>query len=141
MPDILSSHDHESGPTKPDTPARQAAVDHINDLKRNGKHLEAMRVHEVYISGKPGTYTRGTDEEGKIKKFDEVPEKATFFKNGQWSLEKDSFDPKYAPKDRKIKELQQQIDSGTYKPDASKIAEKIIQRSNNKIKKEDVENI
>lgn len=42
------------------------------------------------------------------------------------SLEKDSRDPKFAPKERKIKELQQRIDTGTYKPDASKIAEKVI---------------
>lgn len=50
-------------------------------------------------------------------------------KNGQWSLkdlEKASVDPKLAPKDAKVKELQSKIDSKTYKPDASKIADKMI---------------
>ena len=36
-------------------------------------------------------------------------------------LRKDAANPKLAPKDHKIKQLQTQIDSGAYKPDASKI--------------------
>lgn len=56
-------------------------------------------------------------------------------KNGQWNLQKDAADPKLAPKEVKIKKLQQQIDSGTYKPDASKIADKIL-KQNEKPKQE-----
>lgn len=41
-------------------------------------------------------------------------------------LEKASANPKFAPKDIKVKELQGKIDSGTYKPDASKIADKML---------------
>lgn len=43
-------------------------------------------------------------------------------------LSKDSADPKYAPKDVKVKQLQQQIDSGKYKPDSKKIAGKMVER-------------
>lgn len=46
--------------------------------------------------------------------------------NGQWSLKKDAADPKLAPKDVKVKELQGKIDSGTYKPDAGKIADAML---------------
>ena len=41
-------------------------------------------------------------------------------------LEKDAANPKLAPKDIKVKELQGKIDAGTYKPDASKIANKMV---------------
>jgi len=67
-----------------------------------------------------------------------APEMIKFEKNGQWSLQKDSADPKLAPKDRKVKELQSQIDAGTYKPDASKIAGamlKPLKEGNKKLKK------
>lgn len=37
-------------------------------------------------------------------------------------MEKDSVNPALAPKERKIKDLQAQIDAGTYKPDSKKIA-------------------
>ena len=43
-------------------------------------------------------------------------------------LEKDAVNPALAPKEVKIKKLQAQIDAGTYKPNASKIAEKMIQK-------------
>lgn len=43
-------------------------------------------------------------------------------------MSKDSVNPKLAPKDRKVKELQQQIDAGTYKPDSKKIAGKMVER-------------
>ena len=43
-------------------------------------------------------------------------------------LEKDSANPALAPKDVKIKELQTKIDAGQYKPDASKIAGKMLQK-------------
>ena len=51
--------------------------------------------------------------------------------NGQWSLQKDSKDPKLAPKEVKIKELQSKIDNKTYKPDASKIAVKMLKKTPN----------
>lgn len=38
------------------------------------------------------------------------------------ALAKDAANPKLAPKEVKIKQLQSQIDSGTYKPDSKKIA-------------------
>ena len=41
-------------------------------------------------------------------------------------MEKDSADPKLAPKEVKVKQLQAQIDAGTYKPDAGKIADKML---------------
>lgn len=44
------------------------------------------------------------------------------------SLKKDAANPALAPKEVKIKKLQAQIDSGTYKPDASKIADKMLQK-------------
>lgn len=43
-------------------------------------------------------------------------------------LNKASKDPALAPKEVKIKKLQAQIDAGTYKPNASKIAEKMLQK-------------
>lgn len=46
--------------------------------------------------------------------------------NGQWSLKKDAANPKLAPKEVKIKELQTKIDSGKYKVPASKIADKMV---------------
>ena len=128
LPPELASHDHSKGPIHKDHPHRQVALDHINNLRRHGWNAEAMRIHENYISGEPGTYTKGSE---KTKKSEEILKVA---KNGQWSLEKDSANPKYAPKERKIKELQTKIDSGTYKPDAGKIADKIIERANSKNK-------
>lgn len=41
-------------------------------------------------------------------------------------LEKDARNPALAPKQVKIKQLQSQIDAGTYKPDPKKIADKMI---------------
>jgi anti-sigma28 factor (negative regulator of flagellin synthesis) len=41
-------------------------------------------------------------------------------------MEKDAKNPALAPKDVKVKELQGKIDAGTYKPDAKKIADKIL---------------
>jgi anti-sigma28 factor (negative regulator of flagellin synthesis) len=60
-----------------------------------------------------------------------IKEEVEFSKNGQWSMkkgcmEKGSMDPKLAPKDRKVKELQTKIDSGAYKPDAGKIADAML---------------
>lgn len=49
------------------------------------------------------------------------------------SMQKDAVNPALAPKEVKIKELQTKIDAGKYKPDAGKIADKIIERS--KVKK------
>ncbi len=47
--------------------------------------------------------------------------------NGQWDiLNKDAANPKLAPKDVKVKQLQQQIDAGTYKPDPKKIADAML---------------
>lgn len=108
MPDVLSTHDHAKGPTKPDTPARQAAIDHINALRTSGVpggKAEALRVYQQYVAGKPGDYTRGVDEKGNVKKdevqkdvnySDEVPERSTFYKNGQWKIEKVSEVPNKA---------------------------------------------
>lgn len=44
-------------------------------------------------------------------------------------LEKASKDPKLAPKETKVKNLQAQIDAGAYKPNASKIADKMLNPS------------
>lgn len=41
-------------------------------------------------------------------------------------LEKDAANPALAPKEVKIKQLQAQIDAGTYKPDSKKIADKMV---------------
>lgn len=49
-------------------------------------------------------------------------EELTCSANGQWSLKKDAANPALAPKAKKVKALQQQIDAGTYKPDSKKIA-------------------
>lgn len=58
--------------------------------------------------------------------------------NGQWSImEKDASDPKLAPKDAKVKQLQTQIDAGKYKPDASKIAGAMLSHPEQPIKKEE----
>jgi anti-sigma28 factor (negative regulator of flagellin synthesis) len=64
-------------------------------------------------------------DQPSIKK-EEMNEVCKLDKNGQWSLEKDAADPKLAPKDRKVKELQTKIDTGAYKPDAGKIADKML---------------
>lgn len=41
-------------------------------------------------------------------------------------MEKDAANPALAPKEVKVKKLQAQIDAGTYKPDAKKIADKML---------------
>lgn len=41
-------------------------------------------------------------------------------------MEKDAANPALAPKEVKIKQLQAQIDAGTYKPDPKKIADKML---------------
>lgn len=46
-------------------------------------------------------------------------------------LNKASKDPALAPKEVKIKQLQAQIDAGTYKPDAKKIADKMLKKTPN----------
>jgi len=46
-------------------------------------------------------------------------------------LNKASKDPKLAPKETKIKNLQAQIDAGAYKPNAPKIADKMLNPSHN----------
>jgi hypothetical protein len=43
-------------------------------------------------------------------------------------LDKDAKDPNLAPKELKIKQLKAQVQSGQYKPNAGKIAEKMIER-------------
>jgi len=43
-------------------------------------------------------------------------------------LEKDAADPKFAPKEVKVKQLKAQVAAGTYKPDSKKIADKIVER-------------
>jgi anti-sigma28 factor (negative regulator of flagellin synthesis) len=57
---------------------------------------------------------------------------------GKESLEKDSKDPTWRPKDMKIKQLQSQIDSGTYKPDAKAIAGKMLEHKDKPLKKLEV---
>ncbi len=59
-------------------------------------------------------------------------EELTCSANGQWSLKKDAVNPALAPKAKKVKMLQQQIDAGTYKPDAGKIAGAMIEHSKKK---------
>lgn len=53
-----------------------------------------------------------------------MPEKHNLIKPKE--LQKDSRDPALAPKQVKVKQLQAQIDAGTYKPDSKKIADKMI---------------
>lgn len=43
-------------------------------------------------------------------------------------LEKDAANPALAPKEVKVKQLQAQIDAGTYKPDPKKIAAKMLSK-------------
>ncbi len=74
-------------------------------------------------------------EQPSIKK-----EELCMSENGQWSLKKDAANPKLAPKDVKVKELQGKIDSGTYKPDAGKIADAIIKHPDKPLDKTDYEN-
>lgn len=49
-------------------------------------------------------------------------------KDESGSLEKDAADPKFAPKEVKVKQLKAQVDAGTYKPDSKKIADKMVER-------------
>lgn len=56
-----------------------------------------------------------------IKDTDPKPLKIPTTKKAE-EMEKDSRDPKLAPKEVKVKQLQAQIDAGTYKPDPKKIA-------------------
>lgn len=89
------------------------------------KSPDVRNPHAVCVSA-------GVEPDAWKKSHDEY---LTLFKNGQWELKKDSVNPKLAPKDRKVKELQTKIDAGTYKPDAGKIAEKMLQSG--AIKKEE----
>lgn len=57
---------------------------------------------------------------------------------GKESLEKDSKDPNWMPKDKKIAHLQRQIDAGTYKPDSKKIAGKMLEHKDKPLKKLEV---
>jgi anti-sigma28 factor (negative regulator of flagellin synthesis) len=63
-----------------------------------------------------------------MDKIDSLIKTLTEFKE---ELEKASKDPALAPKEVKIKELQGKIDAGTYKPDASKIADKMLKKGPN----------
>jgi hypothetical protein len=51
------------------------------------------------------------------------------------SLEKDSKDPNWMPKDKKIDHLQRQIDQGTYRPDSKKTAEVMLKHPKRPLKK------
>lgn len=51
------------------------------------------------------------------------------------SMKKDAKNPALAPKDRKVKDLQHKIDSGTYKPDSEKTAEAILKHPSKPLKK------
>ena len=62
----------------------------------------------------------------KIK--EEAQEVLDMHKDENGSLEKDAADPKFAPKEVKVKQLKEQVAAGTYKPDSKKIAEKIVER-------------
>jgi len=53
-------------------------------------------------------------------------------------LEKDSANPALAPKDVKVKQLQAQIDAGTYKPNAGKIADKMLKDEDRMVAKEEM---
>lgn len=80
----------------------------------------------------PGSASNMTKEEAP----QEVPEKVNLNnpyneqeddkKKKKEELEKASKDPALAPKEVKIKQLQSQIDAGTYKPDPKKIADKML---------------
>lgn len=80
----------------------------------------------------PGSTPNMTKEEAP----QEVPEKVNLNnpyneqeddkKKKKEELEKASKDPALAPKEVKIKQLQSQIDAGTYKPDPKKIADKML---------------
>lgn len=63
------------------------------------------------------------------------------YKNGQWEIKKVSFNPKLAPKEVKVKELQQKIQAGTYKPDAGKIADAMLSHPEKPLKKEEKVNL
>lgn len=56
-----------------------------------------------------------------------APQMIKFEKNGQWSLQKDYASKELSDREQKVKNLQRQVDAGTYKPDSSKIAEAMIQ--------------
>lgn len=55
-------------------------------------------------------------------------------KNIAMPMNKDAANPKLAPKDVKVKKLQSQVDAGTYKPDASKIAGAMLQHPEKPLK-------
>lgn len=55
-----------------------------------------------------------------------APQMVKFEKNGQWSLQKDYASKELSDREQKVKNLQRQVDAGTYKPDSSKIAEAMI---------------
>ena len=61
-----------------------------------------------------------------------LKEELTCSANGQWNLNKDAANPELAPKDKKVKMLQAQVDAGTYKPDAGKIAGAMIEHAKKK---------
>lgn len=50
------------------------------------------------------------------------------YQNDMNTVQKDSADPKWAPKEVKVKQLKAQIDAGTYKPDPKKIADKMLSK-------------
>lgn len=78
----------------------------------------------------PGASTPNMDKADAVRPdagFGKVTVKDTRPKDEQ-DLTKDAADPKLAPKDVKVKALQGQIDAGTYKPDASKIAGKMLSK-------------
>jgi anti-sigma28 factor (negative regulator of flagellin synthesis) len=117
-----------------------------NYIARDGKNREAnpkLRDSDIGPGGKVHLIKEeGTNEEdgnhnkGKFKVMPMAPEKSVKHLSASGKpyngddknvkkdegMEKDSADPKLAPKDKKIKALQQQVDAGTYKPDSKKTA-------------------
>lgn len=78
-------------------------------------------------------YNDQDEDKKKLKK-----EELMCAANGQWNLlEKDAANPKLAPKEVKVKKLQAQIDAGTYKPDAAKIANAMKQHPDKPLNKAD----
>ena len=70
----------------------------------------------------PGKFPPKAQSEDKQKAY---AQKVSTMKKEE-EMEKDSVNPALAPKERKIKDLQAQIDAGTYKPDSKKIANAML---------------
>lgn len=63
-----------------------------------------------------------------------APQMIKFEKNGQWSLQKDYASKELSDREQKVKDLQRQVDAGTYKPDASKVAEAMLPKPKKVVK-------